>query len=133
MEQDRRRHEIEKRNYCAEPTEGSQTADRRPARAWRSRVNSWRAGFGAAQRHRYSAADRDGKQPATVQVTQWKIQVAEQGGILSFLRDSTDGVGQETVAEQEKGRLERKAGQLVVEVEWLKKCKEKCKELGIAP
>jgi len=32
--------------------------------------------------------------------------------------------------EQEKERLERKVGQLVVEVDWLKK---KCKELGIDP
>ena len=32
--------------------------------------------------------------------------------------------------EEEKERLERKVGQLVVEVDWLKK---KCKELGIDP
>ena len=39
-------------------------------------------------------------------------------------RDYRDGL------QKEKARLERKVGQLVVEVDWLKK---KCKELGIDP
>jgi hypothetical protein len=37
---------------------------------------------------------------------------------------------QEEAVEQDKERLERKIGQLVVEVDWLSK---KCKELGIDP
>jgi transposase-like protein len=63
-----------------------------------------------------------------VQVTQWKTQVAEAAaGIF----DRGKHLGQEPGnAEQEKERLERKVGQLVVEVDWLKK---KCKELGIDP
>jgi hypothetical protein len=43
------------------------------------------------------------------------------------------GGSQEARAQEEKkekARLERKVGQLVVEVDWLKK---KCKELGIDP
>jgi len=63
-----------------------------------------------------------------VQVTQWKSQVAQEAASL-FERGNRRGV-QEAVAEQEKERLERKVGQLVVEVDWLKK---KCKELGIDP
>jgi hypothetical protein len=37
---------------------------------------------------------------------------------------------QQQIQEQQQERLERKVGQLVVEVDWLKK---KCKELGIDP
>ncbi len=55
----------------------------------------------------------------TVQVTQWKSQVAEEAASL-FEKGSRRG-GQEAVADQEKERLERKVGQLVVEVDWLKK------------
>ena len=63
-----------------------------------------------------------------VQVTQWKAQVAEEAASLF---EKSGGRGQEAAArEQEKERLERKVGQLVVEVDWLKK---KCKELGIDP
>ena len=63
-----------------------------------------------------------------VQVTQWKAQVAEEAASLF---ETGRGRGQEAAArEQEKERLERKVGQLVVEVDWLKK---KCKELGIDP
>ena len=63
-----------------------------------------------------------------VQVTQWKAQVAEAAASL-FARGSRRGA-EAAGAEQEKERLERKVGQLVVEVDWLKK---KCKELGIDP
>ena len=63
-----------------------------------------------------------------VQVTQWKAQVAQEAASL-FERGSRRG-SEAAGAEQEKERLERKVGQLVVEVDWLKK---KCKELGIDP
>ena len=63
-----------------------------------------------------------------VQVTQWKAQVAEEAASLF---EKGRGREREVAArEQEKERLERKVGQLVVEVDWLKK---KCKELGIDP
>jgi transposase len=63
-----------------------------------------------------------------VQVTQWKAQVAEAAASLF---EQGRGRGQEAAArEQEQERLERKVGQLVVEVDWLKK---KCRELGIDP
>jgi transposase len=63
-----------------------------------------------------------------VQVTQWKAQVAEAAASLF---EKGCGRGQDAAArEQEKERLERKVGQLVVEVDWLKK---KGKQLGIDP
>jgi len=63
-----------------------------------------------------------------VQVTQWKTLVVQAAASLF---EKGRGRGQEAAArEQEKERLERKVGQLVVEVDWLKK---KCKELGIDP
>lgn len=63
-----------------------------------------------------------------VQVTQWKGQIQESAaGVFERGRDRASQ-GQEE--EKEKARLERKVGQLVVEVDWLKK---KCKELGIDP
>lgn len=63
-----------------------------------------------------------------VQVTQWKNQMIESAsGIFTRGRERVEEDG---VSEVEKARLERKVGQLVVEVDWLKK---KCKELGIDP
>lgn len=63
-----------------------------------------------------------------VQVTQWKGQVLESAaGVFARGREKVE---QTADAEKEKERLERKVGQLVVEVDWLKK---KCKELGIDP
>jgi len=63
-----------------------------------------------------------------VQVTQWKNQMVESAsGVFARGRERD---GQAAVSEEEKERLERKVGQLVVEVDWLKK---KCKELGIDP
>ncbi len=63
-----------------------------------------------------------------VQVTQWKTAMAESAaGIFERGRDQVARAADE---EKEKERLERKVGQLVVEVDWLKK---KCKELGIDP
>lgn len=63
-----------------------------------------------------------------VQVTQWKTQMVEgAAGIF----DRGKGVEQERKGQEaEKERLERKVGQLVVEVDWLQK---KCRELGIDP
>ena len=63
-----------------------------------------------------------------VQVTQWKAQLGEEAASV-FERGNRRGSAA-AGAEQEKERLERKVGQLVVEVDWLKK---KCKELGIDP
>ena len=63
-----------------------------------------------------------------VQVTQWKNQMIESAsGVFSKGRERAEEV---SVSEEEKERLERKVGQLAVEVDWLKK---KCKELGIDP
>ncbi len=63
-----------------------------------------------------------------VQVTQWKQQMAASAtGVFSRGRER-DRESADT--EVEKARLERKVGQLAVEVDWLKK---KCKELGIDP
>lgn len=63
-----------------------------------------------------------------VQVTQWKQQMAQSAaGVFDRGRERD---GQSMDAEAEKARLERKIGQLAVEVDWLKK---KCKELGIDP
>jgi hypothetical protein len=62
------------------------------------------------------------------QITQWKTQLL-QGATEVF----DQGQGRKTTeqrAEAEKEQLERKIGQLVVEVDWLTK---KCKELGIDP
>jgi hypothetical protein len=63
-----------------------------------------------------------------VQVSQWKQQMAEAAaGVFARGRERER---ESTDAEAEKARLERKVGQLAVEVDWLKK---KCKELGIDP
>lgn len=63
-----------------------------------------------------------------VQVTQWKAQVAEAA---ASLLERGRRRGQEAAgAEQEKERLERKVGQLVVEVDWQKK---KVQEVGGDP
>ena len=61
-----------------------------------------------------------------VQVSQWKTQMLDSASGV-FARGREREAGQEE-AERAKERLERKVGQLVVEVDWLKK---KCKELGI--
>lgn len=53
-----------------------------------------------------------------VQVTQWKGQMLEAAaGVFARGRDQEESAE----AEREKERLERKVGQLVVEVDWLKK------------
>lgn len=63
-----------------------------------------------------------------VQVTQWKTQMMESAaGVFCRGRESAL---EQAASEQEKERLERKVGQLAVEVDWLKK---KCKEMGIDP
>lgn len=62
------------------------------------------------------------------QITQWKTQLLQ-----SATEVFEQGHGRKTTeqrAEVEKERLERKIGQLVVEVDWLRK---KCRELGIDP
>lgn len=61
-----------------------------------------------------------------VQVTQWKGRMLESAsGVFEGAKKGVEGQ-----REEEKARLERKVGQLAVEVDWLKK---KCKELGIDP
>jgi transposase len=63
-----------------------------------------------------------------VQVTQWKTQMLESApGVFARGRDQC---AEAESLEKEKERLERKVGQLVVEVDWLQK---KCRELGIDP
>ena len=61
-----------------------------------------------------------------VQVTQWKTQMQEAASGV-FERRGTQAQGQKDQTQQQE-RLERKIGQLVVEVDFLQK---KCKELGI--
>jgi transposase-like protein len=63
-----------------------------------------------------------------VQVTQWKTQMIEAApGVFAHRRSQGR---EEAQAEQQKERLERKVGQLAVEVDWLQK---KCRELGVDP
>ncbi len=63
-----------------------------------------------------------------VQVTQWKREMQE--GAAQLFERSSKAKAREQSQEAEKARLERKVGQLVVEVDWLQK---KCRELGIDP
>lgn len=63
-----------------------------------------------------------------MQVTQWKTQMmGSAAGVFSSGRESKQ---EQAASEQEKEHLERKVGQLAVEVDWLKK---KCKGMGIDP
>jgi hypothetical protein len=62
------------------------------------------------------------------QVTHWKSQML--AGAAEVFDQGRGRKVQEEAVEQDKERLERKIGQLVVEVDWLSK---KCKELGIDP
>jgi putative transposase len=63
-----------------------------------------------------------------VQVTQWKSQMLEaRPGVFDRGRSAAR---QQEDHEQQQERLERKVGQLVVEVDWLTK---KYRELGIDP
>ncbi len=61
-----------------------------------------------------------------VQVSQWKKELVEAAP-GAFERTGT-AKKQAAEAEKSKAKLERKVGQLVVEVDWLTK---KCEELGI--
>ena len=61
-----------------------------------------------------------------VQVGQWKKELLE-GAATAFERGNAAKKDEE-VAERERARLERKIGQLTMEVEWLAK---KSKELGL--
>ena len=62
------------------------------------------------------------------QVTQWKSQML--AGASEVFDQGRGRKMEQEMAEVDKERLERKIGQLVVEVDWLSK---KCKELGIDP
>ena len=62
------------------------------------------------------------------QVTQWKSQMMD--GAAEVFDPGRGRLSQEQAAQIREERLERKIGQLVVEVDWLSK---KCKELGIDP
>lgn len=59
-----------------------------------------------------------------VQVSQWKKEIQERLPEL-FNRGPEPGLEQ---AEKEKGRLERKVGELTMDLDWLKK---KCKQFQI--
>ena len=61
-----------------------------------------------------------------VQVGQWKKELLERAAAV-FERGGADKKDEEA-AERERARLERKIGQLTMEVEWLAK---KSKELGL--
>ena len=60
------------------------------------------------------------------QVTQWKTQMLE--GAAEVFESGRGLKDREQTFQVREERLERKIGQLVVEVDWLSK---KCKELGI--
>lgn len=62
------------------------------------------------------------------QVTQWKTQML--AGASEVFDQGRGRKIQEEAVEQDKERLERKIGQLVLEVDWPSK---KCKELAIDP
>lgn len=63
-----------------------------------------------------------------VQVTQWKTQMVEAStGVFARGRDRSDEAAR---FQSEKERLERKVGQLSMEVDWLSK---KCEQLGVDP
>ena len=62
------------------------------------------------------------------QVTQWTSQMIE--GASEVFEQGRGRANQEQATQIREERLERKIGQLVVEVDWLSK---KCKELGINP
>ena len=61
-----------------------------------------------------------------MQVSDWKAQMLK-GAVAVFEKPSVQK-NKEQQAQVKEERLERKIGQLVVEVDWLSK---KCKELGI--
>ena len=62
------------------------------------------------------------------QVTQWKTQMLE--GAAEVFDHGRGRKAEQTTSLIREERLERKIGQLVVEVDWLSK---KCRELGIDP
>lgn len=62
------------------------------------------------------------------QVTQWKSQMID--GAAEVFEQGRGRQTEEQAAQIREERLERKIGQLVVEVDWLSK---KCRELGIDP
>lgn len=62
-----------------------------------------------------------------VQVSQWKKDLLERAHVI-FGDGSKDARREAEAAEQREARLERKVGQLTLEVEWLQK---KSKELGL--
>lgn len=61
-----------------------------------------------------------------VQVSQWKKELLE--GAAAVFERGGDAKKDEEAADRERARLERKIGQLTMEVEWLAK---KSKELGL--
>jgi transposase len=61
-----------------------------------------------------------------VQVSQWKSELLK--GASTVFEGGTSARKAEEEAEKQKSRLERKIGQLAVEVDWLRK---KSKELGL--
>ena len=62
-----------------------------------------------------------------VQVSQWKKELIE-GAATVFARGGAPAKREEEAAERERARLERKVGQLTMELEWLTK---KSKELSL--
>ena len=61
-----------------------------------------------------------------VQVSQWKKELLE--GACTVFESGSDARRTEEAVEKERAGLERKIGQLTVEVDWLRK---KSKELGL--
>ena len=62
-----------------------------------------------------------------VQVSQWKKELLNSAHVV-FGNDSKDARREAEAAEKREARLERKVGQLTIELEWLQK---KSKELGL--
>jgi transposase-like protein len=62
-----------------------------------------------------------------VQVSQWKKELLDSAHLI-FEKDGKDSRQDAEAAERREAHLERKVGQLTIELEWLQK---KSKELGL--
>jgi len=62
-----------------------------------------------------------------VQVSQWKKELLDSAHLI-FEKDGKDARQDAEAAERREAHLERKVGQLTIELEWLQK---KSKELGL--
>ena len=69
----------------------------------------------------------DENEPHPVQVSQWKKELLDSMHLV-FEKDGKDARQDAEAADRRQASLERKVGQLTIELEWLQK---KSKELGL--